>query len=196
MSDVITLGNTPQEDYLQTLDYWIKYETFGIVDENYQEQSDYRKAQRFWAPIKLELLDMFTNKNKPEVLRFLNNLTLMCFYRNESDAYCVSLIVKDGGEQRPCYSHNFIDLVYDPKELMKKRIKITEYDGFQYDVYDELMDPNYCDATYDNARIDREFLLAYIKTTEWKALTPEDISIIFTRLFEYHSECLSSSIKF
>jgi hypothetical protein len=183
MSDVITLGNTPQEDYLQSLDYWIKYETFGIIDENYQEQPDYRKAQRFWAPIKLELLDMFTDK--PEVLRFLNNLTLMCFYRNESDAYCVSLIIKDGGEHRPCYSHNFIDLVYDPKELMKKRIKITEYDGFQYDVYDELMDPNYCDATYDNARIDREFLLAYIKTTEWKALIPEDISIIFTRLFVF-----------
>ena len=188
-SDVIK-----DEEDTQSLDYWIKYETFGIVDEDYQEQPDYREAQQFWAPIKLELLDMF--KDKAEVLRFLNNLTLMCFYRNKSDAYCVSLIIKDGGEQRPCYSHNFIDLVYDPKELMKKRIKITEYDGFQYDVYDELMDPNYCDATYDDARIDREVLLAYIKTTEWEGLTPEDVSFIFTRLFEYNSGCLSSSIKF
>ena len=179
-SDVIK-----DEEDTQSLDYWIKYETFGIVDEIYLEQTDYREAQQFWAPIKLELLDMF--KDKAEVLRFLNNLTLMCFYRNKSDAYCVSLIIKDGGEQRPCYSHNFIDLVYDPKELMKKRIKITEYDGFQYDVYDELMDPNYCDATYDDARIDREVLLAYIKTTEWEGLTPEDVSFIFTRLFEFYS---------
>jgi len=194
MSDVITLGNTPQEDYLQSLDYWIKYETFGIIDENYQEQSDYKEAQQFWEPIKLELIDKF--KDKPEVLRFLNNLTLMCFYRNEGNAYCVSLIIKDGGKQRPCCSHNFIDLEFDPKASMKKRIKISEYDGFQYDVYDDLMDPNYNDATFDDARIDREVLLAYIKTTEWKGLTPEDVSIIFTRLFEYHYECLSSSIKF
>jgi len=187
MSDVITLGNTPQEDYLQSLDYWIKYKTFGLIYEDYQEQPDYIEAQQFWTPIKLELIDMFTNKNKnkPEVVRYLNNLTLMCFYRNEGDAYCVSLIIKDGGQQRPCHSHNFIDLVYDPKELMKKRIKITEYDGFQYDVYDELMDPNYCDTTYDDVRIDREVLLAYIKTTEWEAVSPEDVSTIFTRLFTY-----------
>jgi hypothetical protein len=187
-------NSSPEEEDTQSLDYWINYKTFGIINEDYKEQPNYREAQQFWAPIKLELLDMF--KDKPEVLRFLNNLTLMCFYRNEGNAYCVSLIIKDGGEQRPCCSHNFIDLEFDPKASMKKRIKISEYDGFQYDVYDELMDPNYNDATFDDVRIDREVLLAYIKTTEWKGLTPEDVSIIFTRLFEYHSECLSSSIKF
>ena len=132
-SDVIN-GDTPTEDYSQSLDYWIKYETFGIIDENYQEQPDYSKARQFWTPKKVELLETF--KDNSEVVRFIDNLTLMCFYENGDDSYCVSLILRDGFPQRPCYSHTFIDLVYDPKAPMQKRIKITEYDGFQYDVYD------------------------------------------------------------
>ena len=49
------------------------------------------------------------------------------------------------------------------------------------------MDQHYNDASFDNTRIEREVLLAYIKTTAWEALTPEDVSTIFTRLFEYYT---------
>ena len=179
------VDNNLTEEDLQSLDYWIKYETFSIIGENYQQETDYIEAQHFWNPRKIELLNIF--KDKPEVLRYINNLTLMCFYKNGEDAYCVSLIIKDGGKQRPCYSHHFIDLIYDPKKPMKNRIKISEYDGFQYDVYDELMDQHYNDASFDDARIERELLLAYIKTTGWEALTPEDVCTIFTHLFEYYT---------
>ena len=110
------------EEDLQSLDYWIKYETVSIISENYQQQPDYIEAQHFWKPRKIELLNIF--KDKPEVLRYINNLTLMCFYKNDEDAYCVSLIIKDGGKQQPCYSHNFIDLIYDPKKPINNRIKI------------------------------------------------------------------------
>ena len=103
MSDVITLGGTPEEDYTQSLDYWIKYKTFGRIDEDYQEQPDYITAQQFWTPIKVELLDMFKNKDKTEVVRFINNLTLMCFYSEKED-YCVSLIIKDGVIKLPSYN--------------------------------------------------------------------------------------------
>ena len=195
MSDVITLGGAPEEDYTQSLDYWIKYKTFGRIDEDYQEQPDYITAQQFWTPIKVELLDMFKNKDKTEVVRFINNLTLMCFYSEKED-YCVSLIIKDGDKQHPCYSHSFINLMYDPKACMKKKITISEYDGFQYNVYEELMDQHYNDATFDDARIDRELLLAYIKFTGWDAVSPEDVSTIFTRLFEFYSNTLSCAIKF
>ena len=108
----------------------------------------------------------------------------MCFYKNDEDAYCVSLIIKDGGKQQPCYSHNFIDLIYDPKKPINNRIKISDYDGFQYDVYDELMDQHYNNATFDDARIDREVLLAFIKTTGWNDLSPEDVSAIFNPLLD------------
>ena len=172
---------TKEED-TSSLDYLINFETFGIIDEKYKEQTDYVKAQQFWTPRKLKLLDMF--KDKPEVLRFLHNLTVMCFYKNDEGIYGVSLIIKDGKPQRPCYSHSFIDLMFDPNALLKKRIKITEYDGFQYDVYDELMDPHYNDATFDDARIDREVLLAFIKTTGWNDLSPEDVSAIFNPLLD------------
>jgi len=171
------------EDYSQTLDYWTKYGAFGIED-NYQEQPDYIEAQQFWIPKKLELLTTF--KDKPEVVRFINNLTLMCFYENNPPgAFCVSLILKDGNPQRPCYSHCFVDLIYDPKELMKKKIKISEYDGFQYDVYEQLMDQNYNDATFDDATIDRELLLSFLKTTGWEAVSSDDVSTIFTVVFIY-----------
>uniref|UniRef100_A0A6C0HGB3 Uncharacterized protein n=1 Tax=viral metagenome TaxID=1070528 RepID=A0A6C0HGB3_9ZZZZ len=187
--------STPEEDYLSSLDYWITYKTFGRNDENYKEQIDYVKAQQFWGPIKLELLEAYKNKDKSEVVRFLHNLTVMCFYENDDGSYCISLIIKEGDKQNPCYSHSFIDLMYDPNASMKKRIKISEYDGFQYDVYDELMDQHYNDATFDDARIDRELLLSYIKFTGWDALTPEDVSTIFTRLFEFYHESFSA-IKF
>lgn len=170
------------EDYLQTLDYWTKYGAFGV--EDYQEKLDYIEAQQFWEPRKLELLTTF--KDKPEVIHFLNNLTLMCFYKNNPPgAYCISLILKDCKPQRPCFSHAFIDLNYNPQEVMKKRIKLSEYDGFQYDVYDELMDPNYCDATFDDERIHREVTLAFLKTMGWEDVSPEDVSTIFTQLFIY-----------
>jgi hypothetical protein len=172
---------TNKED-TSSLEYWINFETFGIIDEKYKEQPDYVEAQQFWAPRKLELLKAF--KANSEVLRFLHNLTVMCFYKNDEGIYGVSLIIKDGKPQRPCYSHSFIDLMFDPNALMKKRIKITEYDGFQYDVYDELMDQHYNDTTFDDARIDREVLLAFIKTTGWNDLLSEDVSTIFNPLLD------------
>jgi hypothetical protein len=172
------------EDYSQSLDYWTKYGAFDIVDD-YQEEIDYVKAQNYWKPIKVELLDKF--KDKPEVIRYLNNLTIMCFYENGDGTYCVSLIIKDGKPQRPCHSHNFIDLIFNPNALIRNRIKLTEYDGFQYDIYDDLMYQHYNDATFDEARIDRELLLAYIKTTGWNEISAEDMSIIFTKLFEYYT---------
>jgi hypothetical protein len=168
------------EEDTQSLDYWVKYGAFGIADD-YKAQPDYIEAQQLWTPIKVELLK--TYKDKSKVVQFLNDMTLMCFYKNNEDAYCVSFILKDGKPQRPCYSHSFIDLVYDPKELIKKRIKLTEYDWFQYDVYDELMDPNYNDATFDDERIYRELLLTFLKTTGWEGVSPEDVSTIFSRLF-------------
>lgn len=181
--DVITFVDSQPEDYSSSLDYWTKYGTFGI-DEDYQEQIDYVKAQDFWKPIKVEFLTAY--KDKPEVLRFINNLTLMCFYENDSNTYCISLILKDGLPQRPCYSHCFIDLIFNPTARIKNKIKITEYDLFQYDVYEELMDQHYDDATFDDARIDRELLLAFLKTTGWEKVLPEEVSPIFTRLFEYY----------
>jgi hypothetical protein len=173
---------------MDSLDYWISYHTFGY-NENYKEKPEYIKAQEFWSTRKAELYE--TYKNDYKIKRFLDNLTVTEFYREEDgaqedyDAYKVVLILKFGiNNHHPRqYSHFYVYLCYDPNAIKRKQkqIKIRDYEWWGVDDYfDDRND------TDDDISLDKKLHQEFLNEMGWEELKQEDVSAIFTRLFEFY----------
>ena len=174
----------------ESLDYWISYHTFNVND-NYKEKPEYIEAQKFWSKRKAELYETYKNDHK--VKRFLDNLTVTQFYRQEDKAeedygaYEVALMLKFGinnchPEQ---YSHYYIYLCYDPNAIKRKQkqIKIRDYEWWGEDDYFD--DRNDID---DDASLDKKLYQHFLNEMGWEELKQEDVSHIFTVLFSYFSD--------
>ena len=180
----------------ESLDYWISNHTFGD-NENYKEKPEYIEAQKFWSKRKAELYE--TYKNDYKVKRFLDNLTVTEFCREEDgaadeegcDAYRVDLILKFGiNNHHPRqYSHFYVYLCYDPNAIKRKQkqIKIRDYERWGH-CFDDRTD------TDDDMTLDKKLYQEFMNEMGWEELKQEDISNIFTALFGYFREKLE--IKF
>jgi len=169
----------------ESLDRWITDSAFDM--ENYKEKPEYIEAQKFWSTRKAELYE--TYKNDYKVKRFLDNLTVIEFYRGgdgEGDcgAYNVVLILKFGiNNYHPKqYSHCYIYLCYDPNAIKRKQkqIEIRDYEWWWAgDYFDERND------TDDDMTLDKKLYQEFTNEMGWEELKQEDISTIFTCLFEF-----------
>ena len=186
----------------ESIDYWISNHTFHTFgdNENYKEKPEYIEAQKFWSKRKAELYE--TYKNDYKVKRFLDNLTVTEFCREEDgadgaadeegcDAYRVDLILKFGiNNHHPRqYSHFYVYLCYDPNAIKRKQkqIKIRDYERWGH-CFDDRTD------TDDDDTMDKKLYQEFTNEMGWEELKQEDISTIFTALFGYFREKLE--IKF
>ena len=176
------------QDYDYTANDWCKYGAFG-VDADYNKTPEYIKAQEFWLHIKAELLERY--KDKYAVLKFVESITVMRFYEEPVGLYNIELIVKSSyeGRQTLANSHDFVTLLYDsrPSET-KYNITITTFDWVVYDLYEDFIkfDPSYTkDEKYFAMNLCKEF----VKSMHWE-VSEEDVSHIFTSLFEFYTTFL------
>ena len=169
---------------IESLDYWIKNYALS-ADINYKEKTDYIEAQQFWSNRKLSLIEFY--KGKTKVLDFVKNITIDGFYERDG-CFTISAIIKMNyekplPEERYClqYNYRYLTLIYDPNMILKKQICLTDYDGFVYDMgmYDYMLD------TEDQAAIDNVLYGDFIKMTGYNDVSLEDLSAIFTAMFEY-----------
>ena len=171
-----------------TADDWCKYGAFGI-DVDYKEQPEYIKAQAFWFDKKTELLEEYKYCN-PSIAKFINSITVMQFYdelEEPAGLYKISLIVKSGytGRETLANSYEFVDLFYDtrPGET-KYNITISTFDRFLYDLYEDFIkfDSTY---THDEEHLASNLCKEFIKSMHVEGVSAEDVSTVFTNLFEY-----------
>jgi len=180
-----------------TADEWCKHGAFG-VDMDYKEKPEYILAQAFWLDKKAELLEEYKYCN-PSIAKFINSITVMQFHDELEEPiglYKILLIFKDGyeGRQTLANSHEFVHLFYDtrPGET-KNNITISTFDWFTYDLYEDFIkfDPTYIkDEEHFVSNLCKEF----IKSMHLEEVSAEDVSHIFTALFEYYPKHLH--IKF
>ena len=174
------------DEDIESLDFWIKNYALS-ADIDYKEKSDYIEAQEFWLPRKAELLEFY--KDKTKVLDFVKNITIDGFYERDG-CFSISAIIKMNYEKpqpehRYCLQnyHSYLTLIYDPNMLLQKQICLTDYDGFTYDMgmflkYDYMLD------TQDQEAIDKELYGDFIKMTGYNDVSLEDLSAVFTAMFQ------------
>uniref|UniRef100_A0A6C0HFL1 Uncharacterized protein n=1 Tax=viral metagenome TaxID=1070528 RepID=A0A6C0HFL1_9ZZZZ len=170
---------------VNSVDYWINYCTFGI-DKDYREQPYYSEAQRFWSIKKCDLIETFNFRNKPNVVEFINNITVLQFYEKD-DCYTMIGVIKMHYKTPPTYepeyNYKHFCFIYDPIMLIQKQITLTDYDGFVYDIgmfmkYDYMLD------TEDQEAIDKELYDNFTKIMGYKEVEFEDFSTIFNQPFK------------
>jgi len=90
-------------------------------------------------------------------------------------------------EHRYCLQsyHRYLTLIYDPNMILRKQICLTDYDGFTYDMGMLFLQHDYMLDTEDQAAIDKELYGDFIKMTGYNDVGLEDLSKVFTAMFEY-----------
>ena len=170
---------------VESLEYWIENMAFGI-DSYYMGTPDYIRAQKYWCDIKNKLLD--TYKDNVEVIRFINNLVVLEL-DNVDYTFTVSLILKYGIDHvlPSQYSHLFVCLIYEPFGEIRKQIKVYDYEWWEEDCY--KLEVN--DMEND---MNGKLYQGFQNIMGWTEIKQEDLSFIFTTLFEVFSDRME--IKF
>lgn len=183
--------NNNNNEYIESLDYWINYYAFG-VDAGYKQKPKYIEAQQFWLPKKAKLLEQYKNSlpHRLQAELLIKNITIDGFYEIDG-CFSISAFVKMNYEKptpKDCYclqnNYSYLTLIYDPNMILMKQICLTDYDGFVYDMGMFLKD-NYMLDTEDQEAIDKVLYDDFIKMTGYTNVKREDISLIFTTMFEY-----------
>jgi hypothetical protein len=157
-----------------SVDYWIKC----CIDKDYKELPHYIEAQKIWSLKKCDLIEIFTNK--PNVIEFINNITVIQFYEKD-DCYTMIGVIKmnyvndDDDDYYPEYNYKHFCFIYDPIMLIQRQITLTDYDGFTYDMGMFLK----YDYTEDQDAIDKELYGDFRKMTGYTDIGLKDLSTIF-----------------
>ena len=123
-----------------------------------------------------------------EVTRFINNLVVLEL-DNVDYTFTVSLIVKcDVDRVLPSrYSHLFVCLIYEPFGETRKQITIYDYEWWEEDCYNSEED-----IIEDD--MNKKLYQGFYNIMGWTEIKQEDLSFIFTALFEVFSDRME--IKF
>jgi hypothetical protein len=191
-----------KDEDIESLDYWINYYALS-ADIDYKEKPEYILAQEFWLPIKAELLKQYNNilPHRLQAELLVKNITINGFYERDG-CFTVSAFIKMNydkplPEHRYCLQnyHSYLTLIYDPNMILRKQICLTDYDGFTYDMgmflkYDYMLD------TQDQEAIDKELYGDFIKMTGYNDVSLEDLSAVFTAMFQPFQKGSSTKIYF